>query len=216
MLNISKLQVTIYLLKLLRNIKLNYRKYKGENEMTETNSIFTPYVIEQINEFIKSKLFDNILPEFDISDSSDFKQAVEDAKRGLTEFEIEIDLDQLEDPDVFNRYMGLFFEGYIFGREYRHMTRILLRIDNEAKTLAVVADVILGSHGGAVPNGDEFVVYDGETVLLEDYVEAMAEDYDEDEYDEEELFESAREEFTDADHFDPSSTYVSTIISLEE
>lgn len=186
--------------------------------MTETNSIFTPRVIEQINEFIKSKLFDDILPSFDISDSSDFKQIVEDAKRGQTEFEIEIDLDQLEDPDVFNRYMGLFFEGYIFGREYRHMTRIVLRIDNEAKTLAVVADIILGSHGGAVPNGDEFVVYDGETVLLEDYVEAMAEDYDEDEdeYDEEELYESAREEFTDADHFDPSSAYVSTIISLEE
>lgn len=216
MLDISKLQVTIYLLKRLRNIKLNYRKYKGENEMTETNSIFTPRVIEQINEFIKSKLFDDILPAFDISDSSDFKTAIEDAKHGRTEFEIEIDLDQLEDPDVFNRYMGLFFEGYIFGREYRHMTRILLRIDNEAKTLAVVADIILGSHGGAVPNGDEFVVYDGETILLEDYVEAMAEDYDEDEYDEEELFESAREEFTDADHFDPSSTYVSTIISLEE
>ena len=184
--------------------------------MTETNSIFTPRVIEQMNEFIKSKLFDDILPEFDISDSSDFKQAVEDAKNGQTEFEIEIDLDQLEDPDVFNKYMGLFFEGYIFGREYRHMTRILLRIDNEAKTLEVTAGVILGSHGGAVPNGDEFVVYDGETILLEDYVEAMAEDYDEDEYDEEELFESAREEFTDADHFDPSSTYVSTVISLEE
>ena len=216
MLDISKLQVTIYLLKLSSNIKLNYRKYKGENEMTETNSIFTPRVIEQINEFIKSKLFDDILPAFDISDSSDFKTAIEDAKHGRTEFEIEIDLDQLEDPDVFNRYMGLFFEGYIFGREYRHMTRILLRIDNEAKTLAVVADIILGSHGGAVPNGDEFVVYDGETILLEDYVEAMAEDYDEDEYDEEELFESAREEFTDADHFDPSSTYVSTVISLEE
>ena len=216
MLDISKLQVTIYFLKLSSNIKLNYRKYKGENEMTETNSIFTPRVIEQINEFIKSKLFDDILPAFDISDSSDFKTAIEDAKHGRTEFEIEIDLDQLEDPDVFNRYMGLFFEGYIFGREYRHMTRILLRIDNEAKTLAVVADIILGSHGGAVPNGDEFVVYDGETILLEDYVEAMAEDYDEDEYDEEELFESAREEFTDADHFDPSSTYVSTVISLEE
>lgn len=186
--------------------------------MTETNSIFTSRVIEQINEFIKSRLFDDILPEFDISDSSDFKKAVEDAKHGQTEFEIEIDLDQLEDPDVFDRYMGLFFEGYRFGREYRHITRILLRIDNEAKTLAVVADIVLGSHGGAVPNGDEFVVYDGETVLLEDYVEAMAEDYDEDEdeYDEEDLYESAREEFTDADHFDPSSTYVSTVISLEE
>ena len=59
-------------------------------------------------------------------------------------------------------------------------------------------------------------MYDGETILLEDYAEAMSEDYDEDEYDEEELYESAREEFTDADHFDPSSTYVSTIISLEE
>ena len=162
--------------------------------MTETNSIFTPRVIEQINAFIKSKLFEDILPEFDISDSSDFKRSVEDAKHGQTEFEIEIDLDQLEDPDVFNRYMGLFFEGYIFGREYRHMTRILIELDNDAKTLKVIAGVVLGSHGGAVPNGDEFVVYDGET----------------------ELFESAREEFTDADHFDPASTYVTTIISLEE
>ena len=77
--------------------------------MTETNSIFTPRVIEQINEFIKSKLFDDILPAFDISDASDFKTAIEDAKHGRTEFEIEIDLDQLEDPDVFNRYMGLSF-----------------------------------------------------------------------------------------------------------
>ena len=184
--------------------------------MTETYSIFTPRVIEQINTFIKSKLFDDILSEFDISDASDFKKAVEDAKNGQTEFEIEIDLDQLEDPDVFNRYMGLFFEGCIFGREYRHMARILIELDNAAKTLKVTAGVVLGSHGGAVPNGDEFIVYDGETVLLEDYVEAMAEDYDEDEYDEEELFESAREEFTDADHFDPTSTYVSTMISIEE
>lgn len=54
--------------------------------MTETNSIFTPRVIEQINEFIKSKLFDDILPAFDISDSSDFKTAIEDAKHGRTEF----------------------------------------------------------------------------------------------------------------------------------
>ena len=59
-------------------------------------------------------------------------------------------------------------------------------------------------------------MHEGECILLDDYVEEMKESLDEDDYrDEEELYEKARSEFIDSSKFDPSSTYKSTVISLE-
>ena len=60
-----------------------------------TSSIFTPTVIAAINEFVESKLFDDIISDFDVEPYSSFSKAVQDAEAGQTEFEVEIDLDQM-------------------------------------------------------------------------------------------------------------------------
>ena len=177
------------------------------------SSIFTPNVIEQINKFVETQLYDEIISGFDISDSSDFEKIIQAAEDGQTEFELNLDLDQMEDPDIFERIMCHFFSGYIFGHDYRYMTRISMRLDKESKTLEVTAGIVLGSYGGLTSNGDEFVVYDGEVFNFEDYVDGLLED---DDCDNEDIRENAREDFIDADQFDPSDEAQTTVISLED
>ena len=181
------------------------------------STIFTPNTIAAINEFVESKLFDDIISDFDVEPYSSFSKAVQDAEAGQTEFEVEIDLDQMEDPDVFERVMSKFFEGYLFGRDYRYLVGLSMSLDKEANDLSVTAELVLGSFSGPTSNGDEFVVYDGRTMLLEDYVDRTTdkeayEDYEE-EY--EDICAEAREEFIDADRFNPANTSVTTVISLE-
>ena len=110
-----------------------------------------------------------------------------------------------------------FFSGYIFGHDYRYMTRIIMRLDKESKTLEVTAGIVLGSYSGPTSNGDEFVVYDGEVFNFEDYIDGLAEDdeYSEDDRDYEEIREKSREDFIDADQFDPSDEAQTTVISLD-
>lgn len=177
------------------------------------SSIFTPNVIEQINKFVETQLYDEIISGFDISDSSDFEKIIQSAEDGQTEFELNLDLEQMEDPDIFERIMCHFFSGYIFGHDYRYMTRIAMRLDKEANTLEVTAGIVLGSYGGLTSNGDEFVVYDGEVFNFEDYVDGLSED---DDCDNEDIRENAREDFIDADQFDPSDESQTTVISLED
>lgn len=177
------------------------------------SSIFTPNVIEQINKFVETQLYDEIISGFDISDSSDFEKIIQSAEDGQTEFELNLDLDQMEDPDIFERIMCHFFSGYIFGHDYRYMTRIAMRLDKESKTLEVTAGIVLGSYGGLTSNGDEFVVCDGEVFNFEDYVDGLLED---DDCDNEDIRENAREDFIDADQFDPSDEAQTTVISLED
>lgn len=177
------------------------------------SSIFTPKVIEQINKFVETQLYDEIISDFDISDASDFEKIIRAAEDGQTEFELNLDLDQMEDPDIFERIMCHFFSGYIFGHDYRYMTRIAMRLDKESKTLEVTAGIVLGSYGGLTSNGDEFVVYDGEVFNFEDYVDGLLED---DDCDNEDIRENAREDFIDADQFDPSDEAQTTVISLED
>lgn len=182
------------------------------------SSIFTPNVIEQINKFIETQLYNEIISDFDITDSSDFEKIIQAAENGQTELELSLDLEQMEDLDIFERIMCHFFSGYIFGHDYRYMTRIIMRLDKESKTLEVTAGIVLGSYSGPTSNGDEFVVFDGRTMLLEDYVNLI--DWDDDEYeDNEEVYENhsaeAREDFIDADQFDPSDEAQTTVISLD-
>ena len=179
-------------------------------------TIFTPNTISVINEFVESKLFDNIISNFDVKHH--LSKAVQDAEAGQTEFEFEIDLDQMQDPDVFEKVMSKFFEGYRFGRDYRYLVRLSMSLDEEANDLSVTAELVLGSFSGPTSNGDEFVIYDGRTMLLEDYVDRTTdkeayEDYEE-EY--EDISAAAREEFDDADSFNPANTSVTTIISLDK
>ena len=183
-----------------------------------TSSIFTPTVIAAINEFVESKLFDDIISDFDVEPYSSFSKAVQDAEAGQTEFEVEIDLDQMEDPDVFEQVMSKFFDGYRFGRDYHYLVRLSMSLDKEANDLSVTAELVLGSFSGPTSNGDEFVVYNGGTQLLEDYAEDNLEDWEDEsnrEIDYEDAFEKAREQFTDADRFNPVNTSVTTVISLE-
>lgn len=182
------------------------------------SSIFTPTVIAAINEFVESKLFDNIISDFDVETYSSFSKAVQDAESGQIEFEVEIEIDQMEDPDVFEQVMSKFFEGYRFGRDYRYLVGLSMSLDKEANDLSVTAELVLGSFSGLTSNGDEFVVYDGGTQLLEDYVEDNLEDWEDEsgrEIDYEDARERAREQFTDADSFNPANTSVTTVISLE-
>jgi len=180
------------------------------------SSIFTRTVIAAINDFVESKLFDDIILDFDVEPYSSFSKAVRDDEAGQTDFEVEIDLDQMEDPYVFEQVMSRFFEGYRFGRDYRYLVRLSMSLDKEANDLSVTAELVLGSFSGPTSNGDEFVVYDGRTMLLEDYVRDILEEDTNSEADYEEACERAREDFIDADRFNSFNTSVTTIISLED
>lgn len=182
------------------------------------NSIFTPNVIAQINKFVNSELYEDHITDFDLNDYGEFERAMRDAENGVTEFELDLDLEQMEDLDVFESVLAHFFEGYIFSHDFRYMTKLVMKLDKEANTLEVTAYFVLGGWSGPTSNGDEFVVFDGRTMLLEDYVNLI--DWDDDEYeDNEENYENhsaeAREDFIDADQFNPSDTAVTTVISLD-
>lgn len=192
---------------------------KDKAEAAKTgNSIFTPNVIAQINKFVNSELYEDHITDFDLNDYGEFERAMRDAENGITEFELDLDLEQMEDLDVFESVLAHFFEGYIFSHDFRYMTRLAMKLDKEANTLEVTAYFVLGGWSGPTSNGDEFVVFDGRTMLLEDYVNLI--DWDDDEYeDNEENYENhsaeAREDFIDADQFNPSDTAVTTVISLD-
>ena len=196
--------------------------FESDEESKDTakidSSIFTPNVIAQINKFVNSELYEDRITDFDLNDYGEFERAMRDAENGITEFELDLDLEQMEDLDVFESVLAHFFEGYIFGHDFRYMTRLVMKLDKEANILEVAAYFVLGGWSGPTSNGDEFVVFDGRTMLLEDYVNLI--DWNDDEYeDNEEVYENhsaeAREDFIDADQFNPSDTAVTTVISLD-
>ena len=198
----------------------------AEDSVDESNTanndvgIFTPAVIASINKLVKTDLFGDIF-DFDINYDYAFKDAVKAANSGQTDFEFDARADEIkDDPDVFEQVIGRFFEGYYFGTDYDYKVRMSMKIDKEAKTLEVSAMFVPhpASGGAGVSNGDEFVVYDGGTQLLEDYVEDNLEDWEEElgrMIDYEDASERARSNFEDVDNFNPASTLVSTVISLE-
>lgn len=184
------------------------------------SSIFTPEVIKQINQLVKTELFNEIV-DFDITDYSEFEYyVVTPANKGETEFEFSADIgDVTDDLDIFNTMIGHFFEGYYFGRDYSYKVRLAMKLDKETKTLEVSAMFVPSSVGGGISNGDEFVVYDGYPQLLEDYVEDNLGDWEEElgrQIDYEDAQEKARANFNDVDNFNPANTLVSTVISLED
>lgn len=149
------------------------------------SSIFTPAVIEQINKFINSTLYEDYIDNFDITDYFEFERVKQDTENGSTEFELNLDLEQMEDIDVFDSVISYFCEGYIFGHDYRYMTRLVMKIDKESNTLELSASFVLGGWGGMTSNGDEFIIHNGQVMLLEDYVDLMSEDEDyEEDYEE--------------------------------
>ena len=183
-------------------------------------SIFTPDVIASINKLVKTDLFGDIF-DFDINDDYAFKDAVKAANGGQTDFEFDASAEEItDDPDIFEQVLGRFFEGYYFGRDYYYKVRMSMEIDKEAKTLEVSAMLVPrpASGGAGVSNDDEFVVYDGYSQLLCDYVEDNLGDWEEElgrQIDYEDASERARSNFDDVDNFNPASTLVSTVISLE-
>ena len=184
------------------------------------SSTFTPTVIAEINKLVKTDLFGDIF-DFDINDDYAFKDAVKAANGGQTDFEFDANAEEItDDPDIFEQVLGRFFEGYYFDRDYHYKVRMSMKIDKEANTLEVSAMFVPypASGGAGVSNGDEFVVYDGYSQLLCDYVEDNLEDWEEElgrQIDYEYARETARNEFVDVDSFNPASTLVSTVISLE-
>lgn len=180
------------------------------------SSIFTPAVIRQINRFINTELYNHLI-DFDIEEYSAFSEAVQSAENGQTEFELNVYTGSItEDPEIFDQIMNKFFDGYLFGREYRYITHIDMTLDKEAKDLFVSASLDLVGWGGGSSNADEFVVYDGRTMLLEDYVRDVLEEDTNSEADCEESCELAREEFIDADRYNHIDSMKTTVISLED
>lgn len=184
------------------------------------SSIFTTTVIAEINKLVKTDLFGDIF-DFGINDDYTFKDVVKAANGGQTDFEFDASAEEItDDPDIFEQVLGRFFEGYYFGRDYYYKVRMSMKIDQEAKTLEVSAMFVPypASGGAGVSNGDEFVVYDGYSQLLCDYVEDNLEDWEEElgrQIDYADASERARSNFEDVDNFNPASTLVSTVISLE-
>lgn len=182
------------------------------------STIFTPEVIRRINRFINTELYNHLI-HFDIEEYSAFGEAVQAAENGQTEFELEIDTDEItDDPEIFDQIMDRFFDGYLFGREYRYITRIEMTIDKESKDLFVSASLALAGWGGGSSNGDEFVVLNGGTRPLSDYVEDVIDEWIEEyarDIDFEEACEKAREEFIDADQYNHVDSQKTTVISLE-
>lgn len=183
-----------------------------------TTTIFTSNVINQINEFVNNTLYEGIISDFNITDCEEFENAVRDAENGVTEFELEIDLEQVADPDVFERLLARFMDNYIFDLEYRYVTKVVIKYDADARTLEVFATFVLGRWTGLVPTLEPFVSYNDKVIELTEYVElkndVILDDLDDQEYYNQ--LDIAREDFTNADQFDWNSTTKSTIISLEE
>ena len=183
------------------------------------SSIFTPEVIRQINRFINTELYNHLI-DFDIEEYSAFSEAVQSAENGQTEFEFNVDTDAItDDLEIFDQIMNKFFDGYLFGREYRYITHIEMTLDKEAKDLFVSASLDLVGWGGGSSNADEFVVLNGGSRPLSDYVEDVIDEWSEEycrDIDFEEACEKAREEFIDADRYNHADSMKTTVISLEE
>lgn len=192
------------------------------------STIFTPNVIDQINEFVESTLYEDYISDFDIRDAEEFDEVVEAAENGQTEFELNVDLEQMADPDVFENVLSYFMDNHIFDQEYRYMTGLKITVDKEANALEVSAGLVLGSYSGPMPNIETFIVDCGQVFDLDEYVHNLLregfgseDEHTGDEYDEydrefEELREQVRSRFVNAEQFNSSKTVVSTIISLEE
>lgn len=192
------------------------------------STIFTPNVINQINEFVNSTLYEDIISDFDIRDAEEFDEVIEAAENGQTEFELNVDLEQMTDPDIFERLLARFMDNYIFDQEYRYMSGLKITLDKEANTLEVRAGLVLGKWSGLVPNVETFIVDCGRVFDLDEYVHNLLregfrfeDEHTGDEYDEydrefEELREQVRSRFVNAEQFNSSKTVVSTVISLEE
>ena len=199
---------------------------KVRKEMEST--IFTPDVINQINEFVNDTLYEGLISGFDIRDAEEFDEVIEAAENGQTEFELDVDLEQMADPDVFERLLSRFMDNYVFDQEYRYMTGLKITVDKEANALEVSAGLVLSSYSGLMPNIETFIVDCGQVFDLDEYVHNLLregfgseDEHTGDEYDEydrefEELREQVRSRFVNAEQFNSSKTVVSTIISLEE
>ena len=192
------------------------------------STIFTPYVINQINEFVNNTLYEGLISGFDIRDAEEFDEVIEAAENGQTEFELNVDLEQMADPDVFESVLSYFMDNHIFDQEYRYMTGLKITVDKEANALEVSAGLVLSSYSGPMSNIETFIVDCGHVFDLDEYVHNLLregfgseDEHTGDEYDEydrefEELREQVRSRFVNAEQFNSSKTVVSTIISLEE
>lgn len=134
------------------------------------STIFTPNVINQINEFVNDTLYEGIISGFDIRDAEEFDEVIEAAENGQTEFELNVDLEQMADPDVFESVLSYFMDSYIFDQEYRYMTGLKITVDKEANALEVSAGLVLSSYSGLMPNIETFVVDCGQVFDLDEYV----------------------------------------------
>lgn len=190
--------------------------------------IFTPNVINRINEFVNDTLYEGLISDFDIRDAEEFDEVIEAAENGQTEFELNVDLEQMTDPDVFEQLLARFMDNYIFDQEYRYMSGLKITLDKEANTLEVRAGLVLGKWSGLMPDVETFIVDCGRVFDLDEYVHNLLregfrfeDEHTRDEYDEydrefEELREQVRSRFVNAEQFNSSKTVVSTVISLEE
>lgn len=167
------------------------------------STIFTPAVIEKIDEFINKEVYRGVISDFDITDSHDFDRAVEDAEAGKTEFEIEIETMNSYD-DEFWELMMKFVDSYIFDRECEVYTNILINLDKDSETLEVTANFKVLASYDSLRESEYRIVVGNEIMSVEDY---------QSKYNKRINFD----EFEFVDDFDTwNDTTKSTIISLED
>lgn len=132
------------------------------------STIFTPTVIEKIDNFINKEVYRGVISDFDITDSHDFDRAVEDAEAGRTEFEIEIETMNSYD-DEFYDLIAKFSDSYLIDQECDVYTEIYLTLDENAKTLEVAAKIRVVTSYETLDRSEWYVIIDGKAIDVKEY-----------------------------------------------
>lgn len=168
-----------------------------------TSTIFTPAVVEKIDEFINKEVYRDVISDFDVTDSHDFDRAVEDAAAGQTEFEIEIEtLDNYDEE--FYELISKFVDSYVIDQDCQIYTRINLELDKDTNTLEVTADFNLLTNVEYLRKSEWKLLVDGKVLDVKEYRSQYGLPVNEDYF-------TAIQEFNSW-----NDTSKSTIISLED
>lgn len=132
------------------------------------STIFTPAVVEKIDEFINKEVYRGVISDFDLTDSHDFDRAVEDAEAGKTEFEIEIEMMNAYD-DEFYDLIAKVSDFYLIDQDCDVYTRIYISLDKESNALEVTAKFELIVDCSVLPRSEWKIVADGETIDAKEY-----------------------------------------------
>lgn len=192
------------------------------------HKVFTQRTIDQINNFINEKLFQNLYPGgFTLAhDVSGFDREEEQIQKGQTDFEFDYEFYELTEGEAL---LAHFYEGCVFFTDDTEelVTKIQMHYDKDDNTLEVTANFVVntwqGSGGGSNSGADPVVILDGRLVTMEEYYEikfdrSYEDDFMEDLHEDymEKVYEDFEGNFKKSTDCDVSSRAASTIIQLED